>query len=314
MRSVLIVLVWVLIPGLWLAACVSPVNTSRQTERSGDYCAPALAYTYDSTYLPLPDIESVLKTDTGLTSHYSRHDLLMANALGIVPLLSELSRLANNKSLDARLERVIKQQQIQNRLLLASTEIASFAAELDCEGERADQLANYLDQRDTRRIRRLTIFSVVVGAATTVVTALIQADNTTKVISIAGGLVSATAGGFAAFSSNIRVPFWHKRNVLSDIWHQPRASSVFPPVVWYALNEKTFSNSGQTSIGYNIRQRWKDYVLDGVSAEDATLYFGAGGNYQADDLHRRANMVNQLQSSVRSIDQDLQGLMLGLAK
>src|SRR5207253_2502255 len=111
-----------------------------------------------------------LLSDTSLTRRFSQHDLLMANAMGILPLLRTLIRLQKAKSTQ-RSEQVEVKQKILNRLLLASTEISSLAAELDCEGERADQLATYLDQKDTRRIRRLTLLSVVIGAATTVATA-----------------------------------------------------------------------------------------------------------------------------------------------
>ncbi|GAB3894021.1 hypothetical protein [Spirosoma agri] len=294
-------------------SCRTSKVLDQQSKAESDYCVPALQYAYDPAYLPRPDVDAFLRADTSLTKRYSRHDLLMANASGVLPLLKELIQLEKTPLTTAnRLERVIKRQQIQQRLALASTELSSFAAELDCEGERADQLATYLDQKDTRRVRRLTIFSVVIGAVTTVATALIQADNTGKIVGISGGLVSAAAGGLAAFSSNKSVIFTHKRNLLADLWYQPAQSSVYPPLIWYVLTEKTFSNSGQTSISANIRQRWRGYVLEGTSSDEQTLYFGSGGNYQADDLHTRANMLNQLQSSVRSINQDLQGLLLSL--
>ncbi|AKD58535.1 hypothetical protein SD10_14275 [Spirosoma radiotolerans] len=264
--------------------------------------------------MPLPNIRLILQADTGLTRQYSQHDLLLANAVGILPLLKDLTRLEKSAKLDDRLESIHKRQQILNRLLLASTQIAGLAAELDCEGERADQIATYLDQHDTKRIRRLTILSVVLGAATTIATALIHADGANKVVGVSGGVISAGFGGLAAFSSNRSVNFRHERNLLTDIWLQPKQSSVYPPVVWYVLNETLFSNLGDHPISYNIRQRWQNYVLADVPATQPELYFGKGGDYQADDLHNRANMLNQLQSSVRSINQDLQSLVLALAR
>ncbi|CAN5360257.1 hypothetical protein BH09BAC4_BH09BAC4_45920 [soil metagenome] len=278
------------------------------------YCEPAIRYEYDSTFLPKPDIEKILLADTSLTRRYSTHDLLLANATGILPLLQKLIGLEKSSQPEVQLESVRIHQQILNRLLLASTQIAGLAAELDCEGERADQVATYLDQRDTKRIRRLTILSVVIGAATTVATALIQFDNASKVIGIGGGVVSAGFGGLAAFSSNRVVQFAHQRNLLTDIWNQSTQSSTYPPMVWYVLNEKRFSNSSQQSISHNIRQRWQDYVINGASSQQLQMLFGPGGNYQADDLHSRANMLNQLQSSVRSINQDLQSLVLRLSR
>jgi hypothetical protein len=78
------------------------------------------------------------------------------------------------------------------------------------------------------------------------------------------------------------------------------------------LNEKLFSNSGQKSIRHNIRQRWQEYVLQDATDEQQQLYFGPGGSYQSDDLHARSNMLNQLQASILSINQDLQSLLYNL--
>ncbi len=313
MKLVLIKIIFSFSLVAFLPSCRS-LKDQPLVQLSDNYCAPAIQYTYDSTYLPQSNIESILDADTSLSRQYTQHDLLLANAVGVLPLLRELINLERNSQTDARLEILSKRQKILSRIQLASTQISGLAAELDCEGERADQIATYLDQRDTRRIRRLTILSVVLGAATTIATALIHADGANKVVGVGGGVISAGFGGLAAFSSNRSVSFRHERNLLTDIWYQSKQSSIYPPMVWYVLNEKLFSNIGEHAISYNIRQRWQDYALNGASAEQQKLYFGKAGNYQADDLHNRANMLNQLQSSVRSINQDLQSLVLVLAR
>ncbi|GAB4017802.1 hypothetical protein GCM10028773_15390 [Spirosoma koreense] len=295
-------------------ALVSCSATKPLARLADTYCIPSVKYNYKPDLLPNPAVQALLRTDSSLTRRYTQHDLLLANATGVLPLLRELTALEQLAGQEVRLAILEKRQQILNRLLLASTQIAGFAAELDCEGERADQIATYLDQRDTRRIRRLTILSVVIGAATTVATTLIQADEATKAVGIGGGVISAGFGGLAAFSSNRTVFVNHPRNLLADIWYRPNHSAVYPPVVWYVLNEKLFSNEGRYSISHNIRQRWEAYVLNDTSNDQQQVYFGKGGNYQADDLHNRANMLNQLQSSVRSIDQDLQSLILAIAQ
>lgn len=289
-----------------LSSCTA-LKRSPVLKPSNNYCEPALTYAYDSSYRPQP----VLLTDTILTNHFSRHDLLTANAAGILPLLEQLNRIPQNGDVNARIERLTKYQQIQNRLMLASTEIASLAAELACEVERAEQLAVYLDGRDQKRIRTLTLVSLILGAATTVATtALLHTDGSNKVVGIGGGVISASLGGAAAFSSDKSVTFLHRRNLLTDIWEESAQSTNYPPLVWYVLNEKLFSNSGQTTIRANIRQRWRSYELADTSPQRQQLYFGAGGEYQAGDLHVRANMLDQLQASVRSINQDLQSLLI----
>jgi len=281
---------------------------------NNNYCAPTQAYRYDAAYTPRPDLEALLGTDTNLTRRFSRHTLLMVNALGLLPNLQQLIKPGRDSSYATQLKKVQLRQGIQSRLILATTEISSLAAELDCEGERADQLAYYLDQQDVRRIRSLTILSIVAGAVTTVATALISSETPNKVVGIGGGVLSATLGGLAAFSSDKRVTLVHQRNLLTDVWNQSTVSTVYPAFIWYVLNEKAFSNSGAFSIIYNIRLRWNNYVLGDSKTKMQTLYFGAGGEYNSDELHARANMLNQLQSSVRSINQDLQSLQLALAQ
>lgn len=297
---------------LSLASC-STWQKKPLARLANNYCSPSIGYRYDSAYLPKPTTLVLQQIDTLLLHRYSQHDLLLANAAGILPTLLKLVLLEKSTQPDARLAIIAKRQQVFNRLLLTVTQLSGFAAELDCEGEQADQIAAYLDERDTHRIRRLTILSIVVGAVTTVTTALIQASTPSKVVGISGGVVSAGFGGLAAFSSNRSVQFTHRRNLLADIWHQPGQSSVYPPMVWYVLNEKRFSNEGLYSISHNIRERWQNYVVRDASPEQTRLYFGEGGNYQADDLHNRANMLNQLQSSIRSINQDLQSLVLAVS-
>lgn len=305
-------LIFCLALGALLTSCRSLSHQPQAT--SHNYCEPTVAYQYDSSSLPLANIETILATDTSLTRRYSHHDLVLANAMGILPLLRELIRLEGSQQQSNRLDVLATHRQILSRIMLASVQISGLAAELDCESQRADRIATYLDQRDAQRIKRLTILSVVLGAATTVATALIHADGANKVVGVGGGVLSAGFGGLAATSSSHSVPFLHDRNLLADIWYQSKQSSVYPPMIWYFLNEKLFSNLGEHTISYNTRERWQNYVLNGVLTNQQELYFGKGGDYQADDLHNRANMLNQLQSSVRSIDQDLQSLVLALAR
>ena len=277
---------------LLLVSCAAS-RKGHEQQAIGDYCQPALQYQYHADWVAMPDdaLQRLLQTDTSLTNRLSQHDWLLANGLGMVPLLRTVIR--ESRSSGGSLSYVANRQQVQHRLQLAATEIASVAAELDCEGERADQLATYMDQKDTRRIRSLTLLSVIIGAATTVVSSLAKSSDVSQTVGIGGGLIGAGFGGLAAFSSNKSVQFTHKRNLLADIWYQPRQSSVYSPFVWYVLNEKSFSNSGQNSISYNTRQRWQGYVLVGSSQEQQDIYFGTGGDYDADDLHTRANMLHQ---------------------
>ena len=63
----------------------------------------------------------------------------------------------------------------------------------------------------------------------------------------------------------------------------------------------------------SIKNRWLQYNFDGkIDAKTQTLFFDDGGIYTADDLYTRANMLNELQATIRSLEQDLKSLSLKL--
>ena len=310
-------------PLLWAAllalnACHAsrPINSALQTEP--EYCVPPVAYRYDPATAPLPNIGPLL--DSALTARFPRRSLLVANAAGALPQLRELVRLeeADQKAPAPvhALAVLTQRQRIATRLQLLSVAIASVAAELDCEGERADQVAGYLTARANSRSQRLTVLSIGVGAASGIGTTVSSDQATQYIFGIGGGLLTAGLG-LLTLSSHRTVPYGHPRNLLADVWQETSTSAVYPPGVWYLLTEKAFSNRGENSVAHNTRLRWQRYgelnaPESRAGRQQQALFFGAGGRYQADDLTVRANMLNELQASVRLLNQELQGLLLSL--
>lgn len=282
------------------------------------YCAPVSPYVYENGYLPEADIAPVIKGDVLLLKRYTYRDLLLANASGSFYLLRDLIHMQqtvdeNDEDNDSLVYLLVKKQQIFNRLLLASIEVASLAAELDCESERAKQLAANLDQINDTRIQRFTIISVVTGAATAISTSAIKNNNAQISVGITGSIISAVFGGLAAVSSRRTIEFVHARNLLSEIWREPKNSVIYPPFVWYVLSTKELNN-GVVSIAGSLKERWvNDGLIDTTHARQTNLLFGSGGKYRSGDLHTRADLINQLKAEVRSINQDLQALMLKLS-
>jgi len=268
---------------------------------------------YDTTSFQWRDpSDSVLNL---LSKHYSRYSLMVANAAGLLTLLTEYEqeKIKAQNSTDA-LQRLVvleHKEKIINRISLFRTQVASVAAELDCEGERADQLSVYVEKIDLVRTRNLTVASVVTGAVAGVAAALLQGDDA-NVVAITGGVASAVFGLFS-LSSSKKVEFKHPRNLLHDLWFLPQHSRYYPATVWNMLSHSIFSNSKESSVAYNLRRSWQNYSAleptDKKSDEKIKLLMGDGGLYSADDLKLRANMINQLQASVKLIDQDIQGLL-----
>ncbi|SEW53025.1 hypothetical protein [Chitinophaga arvensicola] len=301
---------------LWLPACAivlllhacssSRVINSAAVNISGNYCEPAVRYSSNADSAPLKNTDSLLAANADLPAHV----VLMANATGTLLLVKQMKAVTGDTTALGFMKKAEIRSRIQHRLLLATMEIAGIAAELDCEGEKADQLARYLDNFNSKRNTRLTVASIITGALTTIATVAIKKDGPQNVVAIGGGLLSAGLGALTINAAGRKIQFLHPRNTLQDIWEMPEISQIYPPFTWYVLTEKHFSNSGKIPLAASIRERWQKFDFEGkISSSDSTLFFGTGGVYKADDLHTRAAMLNELQSTIRSVNQDLERLL-----
>jgi hypothetical protein len=302
---------------LALAGCATRPPT--RLAIAAGYCDPPLPYRYNPTFAPQPQVEAALTP--ALLAHYPRRNLLTANAVGILPQLQALLSLqdaARQHPGPAPELAVLRQRQlIAAQVALVSSTVASLAAELDCEGERADQVAGFLKREDDRRTQRLNVLSIGIGAASGIGTTVIDNQAGQYAFGIGGGLLAAGLSLLTLRQQGHTAEFEHPRNLLAEVWAEKSAASLFPPSVWYMLTDPAFSNGGQTSIAHNTRLRWQHYGQlakpDSKQGKKlAALLFGPGGQYSADELTVRANMLNELQSAVRLLNQELQGLLLAL--
>ncbi len=300
-----------------LSGCAAaPPAPQRATAR---YCEPPLQYRHDAAFDPRPDLDAALTPE--LTARYPRRILLIANAVGILPALQKLQQTqrAAREPVDLATEvALLKQRQaILARVAMAGSAVSSVAAELDCEGERADQMANHLANLDDRRTQRINALSIVIGALGGVGATIADNRKDQYTFGIGGGLVAAGLGLLTLAQDGYTEEFQHPRNLLADVWNERPASTDWPPGVWYFLINPAFSNQGRTSIAHNARLRWQRYQALAEPDTDpgrrtVALLFGDGGSYNAEQLALRANMLNELQSSVRLINQELLALMLEL--
>lgn len=288
---------------LVFSACTASKNTQLLIAKDS-YCNPGkLAAEFQRTISSNTD--SVLGSNTELKSKYAEQSILIMHALGIGSYVKRLEGLRQDTSMEARMAALSLRQQIDNRILLADSEIDALAAELDCEGERIDQIAGYVDNINSARTTRLTVASIVVGAAAAAMGALINNDDWNKGVAIGAGALGAGLGLATLNPQGKKVTLFHDRNLLRNVWQQQNGHEV-GPFVWYMLTEKRFSNAGTASLLSNTRQRWITYQFDGKSeTAGRSVNFSSGGIYRAGDLHARAEMINQLQSVVRSIKQNI---------
>jgi hypothetical protein len=268
---------------LGLGGCAATRPAGGALQPDAEYCVPPQTYRYDPAFAPLPDIRPLL--DSALTARFPRRSLLVANAAGALPLLKMLVQLEQAARLEPTMVHTLavlaQRQKVQVQLQLLNVAVASVAAELDCEGERADQLANYLSAQESRRVQRLTVLSIGVGAVSGIGTTVSNDQTTQYIFGIGGGLLTAGLG-LLTLSSHRTNTFNHPRNLLADVWHEALASAEYPPGVWYVLSEKAFSNRGENSVAHNTRLRWQRYSqLAALNTKEGqrqeALFFGAGG-------------------------------------
>ena len=295
---------------LWLNGCaVAKIGEARaQASRRAEVeCAPASPATMPLPGRVLPP-EQVL-ADTLLSGHFSPPALAAANRFGLLPALHRLAAAPAGS-----LARLGERQRVGEQLSALALAVSSTAAELDCEEERADQIADYLLDRAGSRVRTFTLLSILLGALGTVVTGVMSLLEVRKTlyrpIGIAFGLAGATLGLLTLRTSEASVDFRHRRNALAAIGRGPAATPVFPAAVWDHLNQPHPDAPAALSPRQTLLQRWQ--TTGELGAKDEAdkqhllhLLFGPGGTYKASELRIRANFYDQLESSVALMKADV---------
>ncbi|KIO75678.1 hypothetical protein TH53_19550 [Pedobacter lusitanus] len=290
-----------------ISSCSTPKKTASNSKLLGfkyNYCAPGVPYLQNEI-----SWKDSVRTDLSKTN-ISAHDQLLCRILGISSYVNDLYTINHDHSPEAISRQVLLKQKITSRLLLAQTQLQAVAAELDCEGERADMAAAYLDGINSKRNTKLTVGSVIIGALTTVATAAISKNSVQTAVGVGGGLLGAGLGALTINPKGKQLEFYHDHNLLRTIWTEPKTNTDYPEFVWEMLHEKSFSNKGDVTLSQSIKNRWLQFEFDEhIDQTQEALLFGNGGYYRSDDLHTRATMINQLQSTIRSLNQDLSSLI-----
>lgn len=283
-------------------ACTVQKQPSQFLLNKESYCNPPVDFN-GYRYTVAANSDSVLAANKDLSRKYSVQSILTMHALGVLENVRAIERLKEDTANTLHL--LQQRQQITDKLMLANSEIAAVAAELDCEGERIDQVAAYVDNINSRRNSKFTVASIAIGAVSAIAGALITDSDWEKGVAIGGG-VAGLGLGFATLNpKGKKVTLLHKRNLLQMVWEEKNNHGI-SPFLWYMLTERRISNSGASSLLNNLKQRWITYQFDGNAAAAAkSVNFTAGGVYAAADLHTRAAMINQLQALIRSVAQNL---------
>jgi hypothetical protein len=203
-------------------------------------------------------------------------------------------------------------QSLTDRLLLTLFEVSSLTAELVCERDRADQVADRMDEVDGALVKRLTLASIVIGGVAAVISGGIGlaggSDVANNAATLAGGVVASLFGGAALFAAS-QQEFTHERNLLGELWQEPPEASVFSPTIWRFFQKHR--TDGTRTIRDEILHAWRQQGRLGEPGssgeqERSALVFGRGGMYTSTDLRARASMLETLEAHVQLLSEELE--------
>lgn len=298
-----------------LTSCVSRKNQAIKQNiltLKDSYCKAPFKYNYGNK-LPSYNSDSIIQANKELRDKFSDQSILILNALDNLDEVHEIMELKKDTSLESQVKVLQLKSKINSKVTIALTELDAVAAEFDCEGERVAQIGNYVDNLNDSRNNKLILLSIVTGAAASVAGGIVKDNSWSNAIDIGGGVLGAGFGLATLNPKGKKVEFIHQRNLLRDVWNGKLQSPNFPPFIWYMYTEKKFSNREQHSIISSMKERWLHYQFDDDRKKaDESVIFSDGGFYRSDDLHNRAAMLNQMQSATRTINQNINYLLLDL--
>ena len=289
--------------------CLSSCKSYKLITYESDYCEPPI---YANTVeKPIEfNSDSILVPDHKWKTQFTKQNILLAHALNLDKELEQLTELRDEHSnIKDSVLYLAAQQKIEQKVRDALVEIDALVGELDCEGERCDQLKELLEGMNSKRNNKLTVASIVIGALSAVADACISNDGWNKGVAIGAGVIGAGLGWATLSPKGKRLILKHKRNHLRAIWEE-KNSNGFPPIVWYMLNETKFTNTQQSTMLRNIRKRWLTFTFeDDIKEANKSVLFKSEGVYTEDLLETRSQIVGQLKATTQTLNQNFSSLL-----
>jgi hypothetical protein len=209
-------------------------------------------------------------------------------------------------------------RKLTTRLDLSNLEVSSTVAEIECEVQRADEVQDRLKQVQTTRTTTQTILGVIFGGLANILSGGIsmatQGGDAAQIASVVGGTLEVLFGTSANFTK-VQQEFSHPHNHLQAFWNgEGKEREFFSPAVWRFLTEPDIRDTGGHSLREVLMDTWSEEGRLGEPGSHEenrrkALLLGEGGLYDSDDLHAREAMLQQLESSIQLMHQDLETLL-----
>ncbi|MCC5937589.1 MAG: hypothetical protein JJU34_09920 [Lunatimonas sp.] len=235
---------------------------------------------------------------------FSEKSLLMANALNLNDELAKLVGLPSSP--DQQWEHFIHYQEIVNKISLAELEISSLSAALNCEEDKVEQLAWFLDREESKVSNRRTIAGILTDASASLVSAAIVLwaanGNTFRQLLGVGASLAQITLNLINKKETFTVSLEHDINILKEVFEndEDAYSNVIPPSVWYYIHKENMHFLGG-NVRENLLLSLENYDVSG----SFDLCLSDGGQYNVDQLRLRGAMLDLVSSYVDLMKQDL---------
>jgi hypothetical protein len=303
---------------LLLNACASTLPPEKATYAFDRRCQPVAMEMRRIPVGPLErpaSLRATAERDEAIKL-YSRVAVHIAEVMDLLPLLNRLAALERRQAPAADIDRA--RRRLTTRLQLANLEVSSAVAEIECEVQRADEVQDRLKEAQTTRTTTQTILGVIFGGLANILSGGIsmatQAGDAANIASVTGGALEVLFGTSANFTK-VRQEFSHPHNHLQAFRNgDGEHEKFFPRSVWRFLSEPDIRDMEGHTLREVLLQTWNVEGRLGPPGsqkekERKTLLFSEGGLYDSDELHIREAMLQQLESSIQLMHQDLETLL-----
>lgn len=301
---------------LALTGCVETVPPVKATYSFDRRCLPASS---ELRKMPLSEMDrpqAVSVADRSAAVRlYSPIAVHIADVMDLLPLLNQMAVLEQEHTGEAETERI--RRKLVARLQLATLEVSSLVAEIECEVHRADEVQDRLKDIQTKRTTFQTILGVIFGGFANILTGGIgiaaQAGDAGNIVSVVGGTLEVFFGTSANFTK-AQQEFSHPHNHLAAFWTGDKENTFFSERVWRFLTQPNIRDLEGHSLRDVMLQGWREGGRLGEpgSARELAreqLFFGEGGVYTNEDLYAREAMLQELESGIQLMHQDLETLL-----
>src|SRR5688572_10241565 len=200
---------------------------------------------------------------------YSSTAIHIADVTELLPLLNRMAKLEMAQAGQVDVEHV--RRKLITRLQLATLEVSSLVAEIECEVQRADEVQDRLKDIQTSRMTFQTTLGIIFGGLANVLSGGIgmatRAGDAGNIASFSGGALEILFGTSANFTK-VRQDFSHPHNHLAPVWGNSSPLEFISPRVWRFLTEPGSRELGGHSLRDVMLETWQE---EGKLGESGSL-------------------------------------------